>query len=682
MSQPGPGQPRHRQRLLRRLLAADGQADRLGRARGTSRRSTSRSDPLWLDTGRALRPAPGDPAPADGALPDAALAELGHAALRVLRARAVLRGALRLLRLQHLHRRRARRPAPGRLAGDVRRGGDRRDPPGPAGCSATRTSRCDTVFFGGGTPTLLTPADLGAVLAAIAAEFGLAAGRRGDDRGQPGQRRPLGPRGAARGRLQPDLASACSRPSPHVLATLDRTHDPRRVPAVVGWARDGRLRPGQPRPHLRHAGGVARGLADLARRRPGLRARPRLGVLADRRGGHRPGPAGPARRAAGARRRRPGRQVPAGRRAARRPPGWSWYEVSNWARDRRSRLPAQPRSTGPAATGGASGPGAHSHVGGVRWWNVKHPAAYAERLAAGVSPAQAREVLDDETRRTERVLLEIRLRDGLPLDVLDAAGRAAVPGPGRAGLLDRGRRTGWCSRPRAGCSPTPWSATCCRDRLRAVRQETMRMRQRVAVVLAVGGLDRADDREDQPHAARPRCSRTIPTEHEIRIGRARSRRSAARAGSSATPTAWRRTNGDSLPWVSSTTSGPRNDSPPIEAADQRAPVRGASPGALLVGAGMATGWARRSRAAPACWAAYAGPARGGACCGPAASDGRWRRRGAGAGRLRRWPVPPSQEPASAGSLAASRSGSRECSSAARSRRACGLRSARGPFRRR
>ena len=71
-------------------------------------------------------------------------------------------------------------------------------------------------------------------------------------------------------------------------------------------------------------------------------------------------------------------------------------------------------STGPARDWWGVGPGAHSHVGGVRWWNVKHPAAYAERIAAGVSPAHGRELLDDETRRVERVLLELRLRDGLP----------------------------------------------------------------------------------------------------------------------------------------------------------------------------------------------------------------------------------------------------------------------------
>ena len=79
----------------------------------------------------------------------------------------------------------------------------------------------------------------------------------------------------------------------------------------------------------------------------------------------------------------------------------------------------------------------------MRWWNVKHPAAYADRLAAGLSPAHAREVLDAETRRVERVLLELRLRDGLPLDVLDGAGRDRVPAGRRAGW-SRSTATGWC----------------------------------------------------------------------------------------------------------------------------------------------------------------------------------------------------------------------------------------------
>ena len=103
---------------------------------------------------------------------------------------------------------------------------------------------------------------------------------------------------------------------PHVLRVLDRTHDPRGCRAVVALGPRGRLRAGQPRPDLRHAGGVARRLAPLARRRPRLRARPRLGVRPDRRGRHRAGPAGPARRGADDRRRRPGRQVPPRRRGA------------------------------------------------------------------------------------------------------------------------------------------------------------------------------------------------------------------------------------------------------------------------------------------------------------------------------------------------------------------------------
>jgi coproporphyrinogen III oxidase-like Fe-S oxidoreductase len=82
------------------------------------------------------------------------------------------------------------------------------------------------------------------------------------------------------------------------------------------------------------------------------------------------------------------------------------------------------------------GPGAHSHVGGVRWWNVKHPRAYAERMAAGASPAQAREVLDESTRHLERLLLEVRLRDGLERSVLSAAACAEAASMVQQGLLD------------------------------------------------------------------------------------------------------------------------------------------------------------------------------------------------------------------------------------------------------
>ncbi|MGH3469442.1 MAG: radical SAM family heme chaperone HemW, partial [Thermocrispum sp.] len=83
-----------------------------------------------------------------------------------------------------------------------------------------------------------------------------------------------------------------------------------------------------------------------------------------------------------------------------------------------------------------AGPGAHSHVGGLRWCNVKHPARYAERLAAGESPAAARETLSPDDQHTERVMLELRLADGLPLDALHPAGRAEARSAAADGLLE------------------------------------------------------------------------------------------------------------------------------------------------------------------------------------------------------------------------------------------------------
>lgn len=97
--------------------------------------------------------------------------------------------------------------------------------------------------------------------------------------------------------------------------------------------------------------------------------------------------------------------------------GFSWYEVSNWSRSVETRS-AHNLAYWRSNDWWGYGPGAHSHIGGTRWWNVKHPSSYAERLAAGNSPALAREVLSAETRLIERLLLEIRIADGVAIDVL------------------------------------------------------------------------------------------------------------------------------------------------------------------------------------------------------------------------------------------------------------------------
>jgi oxygen-independent coproporphyrinogen-3 oxidase len=114
--------------------------------------------------------------------------------------------------------------------------------------------------------------------------------------------------------------------------------------------------------------------------------------------------------------------------------GLSWYEVSNWARPGGECRHNLGYWRGDDWWG--IGPGAHSHVGGVRWWNVRHPATYAERLRSGRSPAEGRETLTAEQRHAEDVMLRLRLRTGLPRAVVrdDAAVRRAVAD----GLLDAG----------------------------------------------------------------------------------------------------------------------------------------------------------------------------------------------------------------------------------------------------
>src|SRR5262249_54637830 len=108
--------------------------------------------------------------------------------------------------------------------------------------------------------------------------------------------------------------------------------------------------------------------------------------------------------------------------------GLHWYEVSNWARPG-----AACRHNLLYWRGGdwwGFGPGAHSHVGGVRWWNVRHPSAYGQRLAGGQSPAQARERLDEAQQHTQEGMLGLRLAEGLSASSLGPADllRALVGG--------------------------------------------------------------------------------------------------------------------------------------------------------------------------------------------------------------------------------------------------------------
>jgi len=291
-----------------------------------------------------------------------------------------------------------------------------------------------TVFFGGGTPTLLPVGDLAAMLASVRSAFGLAEGAEVTTEANPDSVDAaylIALRQAGFTRVSFGMQSAV----PSVLATLERTHDPERIPLVVQWARDAGLAvsldliygtPGETlddwRASLVHAIAQApdhiSAYALIVEDGTKLARQIRVGEVAA-----------------------PSDDLQADMyeladellEAA----GYRWYEVSNW-----SRTPEDESRHNLAYWQGHDwwgiGPGAHSHVGGVRWWNVKHPAAYADRMLAGHSPAAGRETLDAETRRVERVLLGSRIREGLPTSDLSAAGRTAVAGLIADGLVEPG----------------------------------------------------------------------------------------------------------------------------------------------------------------------------------------------------------------------------------------------------
>ena len=360
----------------------------------------------------------GEPVPPDGILPEAALAELGrrpfgiylHVPFCVTRCgycdfntytdlgglqATYAQTAIREIRLAR------------RVLGD-------------------RARQVDTVFVGGGTPTLLTPSDLGSLLQVVEEEFGLAPGAEVTTEANPdsvdaASLSQLRQQGFTR--VSFGMQSAVD----HVLAVLDRTHTPGAAGRAVADA---------------YAAGFEQVSLDLIYGAPGESDADWKASLDAAR------LAGPTHISAYALIVEPGTKL--GRQVARgelpapdddvladrylmadealRPLGW--YEVSNWGEPCRHNL-----GYWRGSDWWGVGPGAHSHIGGVRWWNVKHPAAYAARLSAGYSPGAGRELLTAENRRVERILLEVRLRDGLPLAVLAPAGRAAADRCAADGLL-------------------------------------------------------------------------------------------------------------------------------------------------------------------------------------------------------------------------------------------------------
>jgi len=289
-----------------------------------------------------------------------------------------------------------------------------------------------TVFVGGGTPTVLAADDLVRMLGGIRDAWGLADDAEVTTEANPDSVTPESLAALAAGgftRVSFGMQSAV----PHVLATLERTHDPRRIPDVVRWARDAGLdvsldliygTPGESLDDWRASleAALATGVDHVSAYALVVEQGTKMAVQV----------------------RRGELTLPDGDDQAAKyeladelltAAGLHWYEVSNW-----SRTPQTVCRHNLAYWRGDDwwgiGPGAHSHVGVVRWWNVKHPRAYASRLEAGLSPAAGREVVDAEAATLERLMLHVRLSGGMPVDEVPAENRTALAGLVADGLVD------------------------------------------------------------------------------------------------------------------------------------------------------------------------------------------------------------------------------------------------------
>ncbi|HEY5786479.1 MAG TPA: radical SAM family heme chaperone HemW [Microlunatus sp.] len=375
---------------------------------------------------------PGDPAPVDGSLPPASLREVGDRPLGIYLHVPFCRTRCGYCDFNtYTPTELLGRSAEGelRVSADLAETGDAYvaaalaeiDLAGRAlGAEAPPVS---TVFVGGGTPTLLAADDLVRMLRRIETVFGLAEDVEVTTEANPESVSPASLARLREGgftRISFGMQSAV----PHVLATLDRVHSPGRPLTAVAEAREAGFEqvsldliygtPGESLADWRasleaalsarpdHVSAYALVVEDgtkmATRVRRGELPLPDDDDLADK--------------------YLLAEELLSGA-------GFDAYEVSNWA----TRPDAACRHNLGYWRGDdwwGIGPGAHSHVGGTRWWNVKHPAAYAARLSAGESPAQAREVLTMADRALEQVLLEIRLAEGMPLDRLSNRGRVRV----------------------------------------------------------------------------------------------------------------------------------------------------------------------------------------------------------------------------------------------------------------
>jgi oxygen-independent coproporphyrinogen-3 oxidase len=272
-----------------------------------------------------------------------------------------------------------------------------------------------SIFFGGGTPSLMEASDIKRVITAISKQFKL----------DPIAEVTLetNPDTVTKEKLKQFYDAGVNRISfgmqssvSHILKILDRTHNPENLPQVTKWASEVGFKeisvdliygtPGEskqdwqqsidsalalPISHISaYALIVEEGTKLAAQIKRGEIAKPDDDLTAEK-------------------------YIMADK--AFTTAGFHWYELSNWAKPNSQSKHNLAYWLGHNWWG--AGPGAHSHINGKRFWNVKHPNLYKQKIQDSETVILDSEVLEGSQIESERLMLSIRLPQGVAKNTLN-----------------------------------------------------------------------------------------------------------------------------------------------------------------------------------------------------------------------------------------------------------------------
>ena len=299
--------------------------------------------------------------------------------------------------------------------------------------AGTRVSNeISTIFIGGGTPTLLDPIDFKRLLDKLQNKFGFKEGIEITIEANPDS--------VKNEKLEKLISIGINRISfgmqsavPHVLKVLDRTHDPLNIERSVTAAKSAGFKeisvdliygtPGESIEDwkLSIQSALQLPITHVSAYALILETGTRLANQVKRKEFEIPDDGETAEK-----------YLIADREFTKH--GFSWYELSNWAK------PGSECKHNLAYWQGDNwwglGPGSHSHIDGERFWNIKHPNTYRNALKEG-SPIAGSEVLTAEDIENERVMLEIRLPSGIDKASLKSAQLDQVSQYLEGGELDK-----------------------------------------------------------------------------------------------------------------------------------------------------------------------------------------------------------------------------------------------------